>query len=239
MEIKKYKTIAHAIATVGIMFNVLLLLDILSKYLGEYILEINIAVFILLILLSLIIKTSKVTAQNSDEFEQKNTVKNNLNEDIELETKETLSTFKNFIPLDYSTNENLLDNFLINISKEYDLAQGICFLKNSENLYIPVAEYAYFAEEKPSTFIEGNGLSGQAVKNKKQVLIKDIPENYTEIISGLGKAFPKEILITPIINDKNKVIGTLEIATLGSFTKEQQNEINENCYKLYNELKNI
>ncbi len=239
MDIKKYKIIAHTIATAGILLNVLSMLDIFSGYIGEYILAINIIVFILLILISLIIKTPSVADNKTEVLEHKRTNKNKRNKNIESETKEEITSFMNFIPEDYSGNENLLDKFLINISKEYDLAQGICFIKNSEELYASVAKYAYFAEEEPASFKEGNGLSGQAAKNKKQLLITDIPEQYAEIISGLGKSYPKEILITPIINGENNSIGLLEIATLGSFSKEQQDEINDNCNKLYNELKNI
>ena len=239
MDIKKYKIISHMIATGGILLNILLMLDILSEYIGEYILPINIIVFVLLILISLIIKAPTVADNKTEVPEHKKTKKNKRNKNIESEIKEEITTFTNFIPESYSGNENLLDKFLINISKEYDLAQGICFLKNDKDLYASVAKYAYFAEEEPVSFTEGNGLSGQAAKNKKQLLITDIPEHYAEIISGLGKSYPKEILITPIINGENNSIGLLEIATLGSFSKEQQNEINENCNKLYNELKNI
>lgn len=65
------------------------------------------------------------------------------------------------------------------------------------------------------------GLLGQAYLEKDVIYLKDIPDNYVNITSGLGQANPKSLLIAPMIVDE-KVNGLIEIA---AFQNLEQHEI--------------
>ena len=62
----------------------------------------------------------------------------------------------------------------------------------------------------PERFAPGEGLLGQAVKDARPFLVRDVPENYLTIGSGLGQSRSRELLIAPTKAD-NKVNGVLEL----------------------------
>lgn len=67
----------------------------------------------------------------------------------------------------------------------------------------------------------GQGLIGQCYLEKEHIYLKEVPESYFSITSGLGDATPECILIAPLIYDGN-VQGIIEIA---SFNELEQHEI--------------
>jgi methyl-accepting chemotaxis protein len=78
-----------------------------------------------------------------------------------------------------------------------------------------LACYAYEDNEKLGQQIEiGENLVGETVLRKQTIHIKNLPENYLVISSGLGAATPLELTLIPL-KVKDEVVGVLE---LGSFT---------------------
>ena len=162
-----------------------------------------------------VIKEKIITKENTNEEKNVKDTNKNTDKDIELIINELLKNYEK------TTNEN----FLSKICKKFEFSQAIAY-KKQKDIYIPIAKYAYFADDEPSTFKEGEGLLGQAVKNKKQFILDDIPEGYAEIVSGLGKGNPKEILMQPIFSDNN-VIGIIEFASFKEFSDTEKKVLNE------------
>ncbi|HRW63084.1 MAG TPA: GAF domain-containing protein [Bacteroidales bacterium] len=117
------------------------------------------------------------------------------------------------------TIETYTEKLLGNIAKEFDIVQGLFFIKDKQNEEFRVAgKYAYFGEEEPRNFKLGETLSGQAAKNKTVLNLKEIPENYVTILSGLGSSSPNHLLIIPIVlNDES--IGVIELASFKEFKR--------------------
>ncbi len=67
----------------------------------------------------------------------------------------------------------------------------------------------------------GQGLVGQCYLEKERIFLKEVPQTYIHITSGLGDANPNCILIVPLIHEEN-VEGILELA---SFTLLKEHEI--------------
>lgn len=117
------------------------------------------------------------------------------------------------------TIEKYSEKLLSNIAKEFDIVQGLFFIKDKQNEeFRVVGKYAYFGEEEPRNFKLGETLSGQAAKNRTVLNLKDIPENYVTILSGLGSSSPNHLLIIPIVlNDES--IGVIELASFKEFKR--------------------
>ena len=64
----------------------------------------------------------------------------------------------------------------------------------------------------------GEGLAGQCLLDGKPIKLRDIPENYIKISSGLGETTPRSVMILPIqLNDE--VLAVLEVASIYDFTE--------------------
>ena len=135
----------------------------------------------------------------------------------------------------FENEEKFMEKLLLNISKKNDIVQAIAFKKDKKTeVFSILASYAYFSESKPPTFTVGETLPGQVAKNKVTLNLKEVPENYINIVSGLGKGTPNNLLIVPILANDNECIGIIEFASFKSFT-DQKAKLFENIGLMINE----
>jgi len=81
--------------------------------------------------------------------------------------------------------------------------------------------YAYQQRKNLSNrFRSGEGLVGQAALEKTAIVIKNVPEDYIKITSGLGESLPQYICVIPFLFE-NRVEGVLEIGTLHELNTRQ------------------
>lgn len=115
--------------------------------------------------------------------------------------------------------EKYTEKILSNIAKEFDIVQGLFFVKDREkDIYHITGKYAYFGDEEPKSFNLGETLSGQVAKNKIALDLKDIPDDYITILSGLGSSSPNHLIIIPIIIE-DKTIAIIELASFKEFKR--------------------
>ena len=143
----------------------------------------------------------------------------------EKQTDEELLDIENYIKKILPKDDSKLDlvkyteKILSNIAKEFDVVQGLFFVKEKESDIFNVAgKYAYFGDEEPKSFSLGETLSGQVAKNKTALNLKEIPENYVTILSGLGSSSPNHLIIIPIVLE-DKTIAILELASFKEFKR--------------------
>ena len=72
------------------------------------------------------------------------------------------------------------------------------------------ATFAAPAQGVPERFAPGEGLLGQAAKEKQPFVLSDLPEDYLLIGSGLGRARPRHLLVAPFGVD-NRVTVLVEL----------------------------
>ncbi len=119
----------------------------------------------------------------------------------------------------------LYDKLISQIVKYMKANQGGLFLLQEENARDPFVElvacYAYERKKHLKKRVEiGEGLIGQAVQENDALYLTDIPPDYINITSGLGKARPTSVLIMPLrVNDK--IEGVVELASFNGFEPYQ------------------
>ena len=195
-----------------------------DNYNTIYVLVLAAAVFALIIFIILI--SNKVNTE--DTYSQKLTqIKEDKSKDksFEYESEEETSNMEYYLNKILPKENAKLDStkytekILSNIAKEFDIVQGLFFVKEKKTDMFNIAgKYAYFGEEQPKSFKSGETLSGQVAKNKTTLNLKEIPEDYVTILSGLGSSSPNNLLIIPIIL-KDETVGVIELASFKKFGK--------------------
>ncbi len=81
------------------------------------------------------------------------------------------------------------------------------------------AAYAYGEEVKTAKeFSLGEGLVGQCALEKKRILLSNVPKNYIKIGSGLGKASPANLIVLPVLFEK-EIKAVIELASFDNFSE--------------------
>lgn len=115
----------------------------------------------------------------------------------------------------------LANNIVRHICRYTGAQAGVFFLVDGESLHL-LGRYAYSAPTTAKTTIQmGEGMVGQAARERSQLILHKIPVDTLQIASGLGETTPRQILIAPL-ETAGKVIGVLELATLTEFTDAHQ-----------------
>lgn len=143
--------------------------------------------------------------------------------------------FKEFPKFDSITkySEEVLRRF----AKEFDIAVGLFYSWNKEEQNFSIVNsFAYYSENTDKKFQIGEGINGQVAKNKKNLIIDNVPEGYIDVVSGLGKSNPRNLAFIPVISD-NSTIGVIEIASFSKFSENADEIFSKIALKISNDLK--
>ena len=118
--------------------------------------------------------------------------------------------------------QTVTDRVVAEIAGYLGAQVGAFYLLDEKDKMLYLASgYAYMrSKDHPERFNLGEGLIGQAAMGKQEFLIRDIPEEYIKVTSGLGDAKPRSIFVIPLIHEDH-VKGVLEIGSLGQLTDFQ------------------
>lgn len=168
----------------------------------------------------------------------KENLKKNKEEAIEREKADKIQTWINegiakFNDLLRQSNDNIQElAYLIieNLIEYLEANLGGVFMVEGENeqnrLIKQIASFAYDRRKYHTKTIEvGEGLIGNCYLERKPILLKQIPDDYIELTSGLGKTKPKVIYIVPLLIDE-RVLGFIELASLEDFPEFKLEFIN-------------
>ncbi|WP_185154406.1 PAS domain S-box protein [Fulvivirga sp. M361] len=131
----------------------------------------------------------------------------------------------------YSENlDDLSFNVISYLSKYLKVNQGGIFIlmDDGEEKYLELKGcYAYnrkkFAEKRVAI---GQGLVGQCYIEKSIIRLKEIPQDYISITSGLGESTPSNLIIVPIMNDQI-IEGVMELASFRDFNEYEIEFLNK------------
>jgi CheY-like chemotaxis protein/CHASE3 domain sensor protein len=97
--------------------------------------------------------------------------------------------------------ERLGQNVLKFLTEYLDAHAGALFASEGGRFH-RVAAYGVPAEAGvPEAFEFGDGLLGQAAKDRRSFFVRDVPEGYLRVGSALGQSSPRSLAIAPLIAD--------------------------------------
>ena len=130
--------------------------------------------------------------------------------------------------------DKVLEKALRTVCLELEASQGAIYVAREEKKRRFLEMRASFAYMKPDSqtirFEFGEGLPGQAAKEGNVSSLEAVPDGYIKILSGLGQASPKHLMLVPV-KSGDKVLGVVEIASFTRFTKSHQ-EITQQAFSL-------
>ena len=89
-----------------------------------------------------------------------------------------------------------------------------------------LGSYGYSMGSMPTSFKPGETLIGTAAKEKRTILVEDVPSGYLKISSGLGEAPPAHVIVLPVLFE-DTVLGVIELASFQPFTEIQKDFLSQ------------
>jgi CheY-like chemotaxis protein len=65
----------------------------------------------------------------------------------------------------------------------------------------------------------GQGLVGQAGRDREVISVSNLPEDYARITSATGDAWPRNVIVAPVVHE-DQLVGVLELASVAEFSAE-------------------
>jgi len=108
---------------------------------------------------------------------------------------------------------------IIFLAKYLKAQVGILYIYDEKRNELKLTASYAFSQRKSlnDCFKIGEGLVGQAAYEKEIISITEIPEEYTRIISAMGDAAPRNILVAPFTREGN-LKGVIELGCLQTFS---------------------
>jgi PAS domain S-box-containing protein len=137
---------------------------------------------------------------------------------------EGFAKFSEILRLSSRDSKIFYEDVISNLTRYVNGAQGGIFIikNNNHEPYMELqASYAYDRLRSfKRTIYPSEGIVGQAWREKDKVYIDDIPDSFSEIVSCIGKAKPKSVLVIPLIINES-VNGVIELSSFTSFLPYQ------------------
>ncbi len=90
-----------------------------------------------------------------------------------------------------------LSDDVVGFFSEYLGARAGAMFVEENGVFRRMGTHATTAGSVPETFLPGDGLLGQAAKDRSTQVVRDVPEGYMSVGSSLGNALPRHLLIAP------------------------------------------
>ncbi|MGC9374493.1 MAG: GAF domain-containing protein, partial [Bacteroidales bacterium] len=116
-------------------------------------------------------------------------------------------------------------NIIKNLVRYLNVNQGGLFVLNDNEESVKtldlLAAFAFDREKFFTRQIElGEGLVGTCALEKQTIHLTEIPQNYVNIVSGLGGSNPNSLLLVPL-KIENDILGVIEMASFSKFEKHE------------------
>lgn len=159
---------------------------------------------------------------------QKSTAKLNEDDDeshdVSAISEELLAAIRKAAASDEHPDRKL-EQAIRAVCNQLQASQGAVYVSVHQQDIRTLELRAGYALMKPDSKViryeYGEGLPGQVAKEGQLVNLNKVPDGYLKVLSGLGSASPKHLLLVPV-KTNDKVSGVVEIASFTPLTKSQE-----------------
>lgn len=134
------------------------------------------------------------------------------------------------------------DMLIAELVKYLSAVQGALFISGMQGDTRVLDLTAAYAHDRKKfinkQLLHNEGLVGQVFQEQKKMYINQLPDNYSDIVSGLGTISPKYLLIVPLKNF-DKVEGVIELASFHPFEEHHLHFIEKISEAIASTLANI
>ncbi len=121
--------------------------------------------------------------------------------------------------------QSLTDQIMSELTPVVGAQHGAFFIAEADNTDHPVftlsSSYGYTKRKSLSNRFElGEGLVGQCARERKPIIVTDVPEGHVEIVSGLGHSPPRNLAVYPVMFE-DRVRSVIELGSFHEFTAIQ------------------
>jgi len=116
--------------------------------------------------------------------------------------------------------DTLTEKVITHLAKYSGSHIGVFYLADEARNLTLASSYAYQRRKHLSDSIApGEGIVGQAVKEKQLISIANVPKDYISVNSGLGEAAPCHLVVLPLVVE-GSVKGAIELGFFGEFSDQ-------------------
>ncbi len=116
------------------------------------------------------------------------------------------------------------------LSKFVPLVGGGCGLfhlfDEAQGRFVFASGYGCEQRRAGQTFAPGEGIAGQAARERSAIVLGDLPADYIRIVSGLGHAQPRVLAAVPILTP-DRVLAVMEVASFTALNDQQRTLLSE------------
>ena len=150
-------------------------------------------------------------------------LKKNEQEKFQNWITQGLATFGDIISKHKGSLDELSKEILRNLVRYVEADQGTISIANKEDEsdehLMVVSTYGVNHDRLKKRRIEiGEGLIGSTYKDKEKKTLHNLPDNYIQVESGLGKSRPATLILVPLKTDDGEIQGVIELAFLNEVT---------------------
>ena len=121
--------------------------------------------------------------------------------------------------------EDLATGFIAELVRYTDASAGDVFIVDdsdpSQVTLMATGEFSFSTrQERKFAINSGEGYVGTCYKEKKTLMIDNLPDDYVILRSGLGEISLHHVVLVPLIQD-NVCVGVIEIASIGKMEEHK------------------
>jgi putative methionine-R-sulfoxide reductase with GAF domain len=135
--------------------------------------------------------------------------------------------------------KEILEAGLNTICKQLDAGQGAMYvaseIEGKRTVELQTGYALHIGESTTISYEFGEGLIGQAATSGQSLYVDDVPEGYIKIVSGLGTASPRYLLIVPV-KHSGQVLGVMEVAAFAAISDNQRKFAEESAQLVANKI---